>query len=190
MSDELTKIDTEKNLPEKLPGKGMCGPVEHHVTAPEARRRRMIMDKLITTGKSNLEIEIAMEKSYDMPPHKSRKLMVECMKRLVSEGKERKPYLRDMARRRIYSYLPGAKEDHRWGDLANLEKILAEIEGTKVEEDEKASPAEQRVKDCILQVLNESDPAEVMAIIEKERIHTSGGDIRERERTTCLVKRK
>lgn len=182
------QIDIELNKPEKLRGQGLSGPIEHHVSIPEARKRMRVMEECVITNYSNIDITNLMEQKFGMTETQTRSLMFKCLNHLSQEGKERRPYFRDMARRRIHGYLRGAREDKKWGDIANLEKVLADIEGTKIEETNNLSPTEQRYSEALKRVLNEADPEEITAIIERERTISANGDVTERE--TCLVNRK
>jgi hypothetical protein len=119
-----------------------------------------------------------MAKLYEMDADSTHRLMGKRLQVINQEDVARHPFKRAMTARRLHTHIDGAKEDRRWGDIANLEKVLAGVEGTLVDPKEQTSPTDQRITEATLRILNESDPKEVRAIIERERVLIlKGGDI-------------
>lgn len=171
MTDNNDKL--VPNEPEKFKGAGLSGP-QKNVSRAEAKQRAIVMDKLLQKGKSDIEIEEVMAKQFEMEPTSTQHLMSKRLQAANLEYAARNPYMRATTIRRIYEHIDSAKKDRRWGDIANLEKVLAGVSGTMIDPKEQASPSDQRLNEATLRILNESDPKEIMAIIDRQRVYILG----------------
>ena len=163
------------NVPRRIPGTKAPGPIEK-VPTDESRRRRIVLSRLLATGKPDDEIFQIMgltrmpdgTPGFGMSPNGVRKLISEVYATWGEEDSSRKPHLKSAARRRIYKHMEKAISDSQWSAVSNFEKTLARIEGTE-EPLETHNTIDINITEAALLVLGEADPVAVRQLIESER---------------------
>jgi len=167
-STEIVPTDAELELNEPERSALSPGPREHLPKA-EQRQRIKIMERLISAGSTDTEIEQVMEKKFGMDEAAARRCEQAVYAKWGSEDSRRGPHLKAAARRRLYKALKKATVDRSWNAVSNLEKVLSGIEGTTVDPRETTTPAELRIQESMLRILGELDETTVIKVIERER---------------------
>ncbi len=155
------------NEPEALPLQGVRG-AHSRITETERRERREYLSYLLASGRSRDGIFQAMLRKFGTKKEPVQRLIREIYSDWAEEDAERKPFLKNAARKRLYRHIEAAANAGSWTAIANLEKVLASIEGT-AEPIEISTPATTRLSEALVQVLNETDPAEVRKMIDSEK---------------------
>lgn len=146
--DRLLQDEQQINEPAQIVGSKGNG-VREYVPLFERRRRRATMETLLQNGASTDAIITTMagpdpkKGGFGMTEAAVRKLMREVLRRWEEEDAEFAPYYRAMAIRRIQSHIRAAASDRKWGPAAQLEKVLADVQGT-VSQEEPQLPGDQR----------------------------------------------
>jgi hypothetical protein len=154
------------NEPQQLHSQGTTGP-RPVVPKEEQKARRLVMERLLASVVSDHEIEAMMIKQFRMTPEAVRVLTRETFARWEEEDARRKGYLKSAARRRIGDHIIQASKGKSWTAVANLEKVLASIEGTNAPIELHTS-ADVRVTQAVMGVLGEMDPARVRELVKQE----------------------
>lgn len=166
--NELLDNSSAKNEPQKIEGLlGSSGP-QKKISPQESRKRREACSQLLATGVSDDQIEAIMGHNFDMTPEQTKKCINDVYQRWADEDGHRGKYQKQAARRRIYSSLKGAREDRKWQAVAQLERVLSEIEGT-IEPVEINISSHVRVTGAVLNVLGGMDEDRIRALITQER---------------------
>lgn len=166
---ELSEYDdpTAPNVPARLPGHQ--GP-QAIVPVAEQRERRMFMSGMLSRGVSRDEIIKAFEAQFGMTESGIGNLMSEVRGLWEADDADELKYAKSAARRRIHRHIREAAKDRKFTAVANLEKVLSDVEGTTIVEEEKTLDVDGRVSDAILAVLGSETARDVRIMIEKERM--------------------
>lgn len=150
--------------------------VRRPLSVEEHRQRRIVCSRLLHTALTFDEICEIMARpvlpngrpGFRMSVAQVRQLITEIYARWADEDAGGEPYRKAAARRRIAEELRDARKAGAWTAIANLEKVLACIEGTNAPI-EVSTPAGTRLSDALLAVLGASEELEVRELIERER---------------------
>ncbi len=168
-------MPNDKNLPAKLPGAGLYGP-RTPISREERRERRLALERMMASGKGNFAIETEMNNNWGVTPASVKKLMKEIFQAWAKESKDRRPYLKMAAERRIYEEIEDAREDRSHTAVASLEKVLQGTQGT-LEEPEKNKNSDQgRLYEALAQIVSNMDPAHFRVLVDRERVLIDSGD--------------
>ena len=163
---EVLDDDSEANVPQRLPGHQGSVP---RLSPIETRERRALMTAALANGIARDAIIFQFTNKYSMSERAVGDLMAEVRAMWDDEDAESARYARGAARRRIGGHLREASKDRKWTAVANLEKVLAEIEGTNVTDEEKPVDVDARLSEAILAVLGATDTKDVRIMIERQR---------------------
>lgn len=167
---ELAELDEpdEPNLPEALPGAGMTGTLAP-VSLEKQRERRALMSGMLAQGAGRDAITAAFGKKFGMTDEAVRVLIDEVRAMWDDEDADHARYARSAARRRLHQSIREANKDRKFTAVANLEKVLADVEGTNVNEEDQPIDVDSRLSDALLHMLQQEDTKGVRLIIERER---------------------
>jgi hypothetical protein len=174
-TDEELMVVEGENVPEKLPGGGLSGSLAV-VSPEEARKRRMVLSRLMASSISDDEIIEMMGTKFLLTRQAVRSMMRDVYSQWAEEDKERSPYQKHAAKRRIRKWLGDASKDGSWTAVANLEKVLSSIEGTQ-EPIEVSTPANDRLSEAMLAVLGNMDPTKVRKLIDRGKVLYTDGKV-------------
>jgi hypothetical protein len=161
--DTLAELDG-KNAPEKIAGlPGSTGPREI-ISAGEQRERRATLKNMLITGADTEEIHERMAEEYNMHPAQVDALKQKMWAQMACNDSERMPFLKGLARRRIYEEIDSAKLANQFNAVASLEKTLAAIEGT-LETEKTAQPSEDRMLQAVLSVIGDMKQEDITRIV-------------------------
>ncbi len=165
---ELAKLDDSSapNVPAKLPGHP--GP-NTSVSVAEQRERRSIMSGMLSQGVDKEDIQLAFAQKFGMTDVAIRNLTKEVRGMWEDDDAESLRYAKSGARRRILRSIREANKDRKYTAVANLEKTLADIEGTNVVPEEKPLEVDSRLNDAVLAMLGASDSRSLRILVESER---------------------
>lgn len=161
------------NKLETVPGAKSMEPVEH-MTPEEIRKRRKTLSRLMHTGLSDDEIIEAMTaEGYQLDRRSYKKTKDDLFAKWASEDGERAPHLKGAARRRIYRHIQDAALLAQYNAVASLEKTLAAVEGTSLEEN-KSEPASARQINAVIMILGDMKPEQALELMQAEIERTAG----------------
>lgn len=166
---------TGDNKPEKLPDGGLSGQ-QQNVSPEMARKRRIVLSRLMSSTISDDEIYEMMNNTFGLKRHAVRSMMNDVFSQWSEESKTRAPYKKHAQVRRLHSEIQKAVKDASWSAVANLEKVLAMVEGN-FEPLEINTPASDRLGEAVLTVLGEMDPRRVRSLIDKGRVLYTNGKV-------------
>ena len=170
-ADELVEADGPNELV-RVPGVKSTGAIEK-LDKEQVRARRDTLSRLMHTGLSDDKIrEQMVMDGWKMDKATFSRLKEELFARWNTEDAERAPYLKGAARRRIYEHLEAAAGCNQYNAVASLEKTLATIEGTSLDEG-KSEPADARQINAIIMIIGDMDPDKAMELVQGE-IERSG----------------
>lgn len=174
---ELAELDdpAAPNVPARMPGHQ--GP-QAIVTVDVQRDRRAAMSSLMSQGVSTDGLLSAFSSNFGMTESATRALITEVRAMWDDDDAEAARYARGAAKRRLHRHIQSASKDRKWTAVANLEGVLASVEGTDVQEEDKPIDTNARLTEALLGLLGETDTKDVRIMIEKERmyIELSGRD--------------
>ncbi len=162
---------TQPNRPMALAGQATGSLDSAPVTTEAARERREAMSQALARGVSPDRIIQTFSKKYGMGTAGVRTLMKEVRAMWDEEDAETMRYAKAAARRRILPVIAKATAEKRYAAVANLEKVLADVEGTALPEEEINQGVDARLTDAVIAVLGSEDEKTVRLMIEKERMY-------------------
>ena len=165
--------DSAPNVPQVLPGHQ--GSVER-VPVEQARERRALMTAALANGISRDAIVQQFENKYGMNPDSVGALMADVRAMWDDEDAEAARYAKGAARRRITGHIREASKDRKFTAVANLEKVLADVEGTNVNDDELPADLNSRLSDAVLHILGAAETKDVRIMIESQRMFIELGE--------------
>ena len=165
---ELQALDDPEapNLPEAMPGH------QGSKLVPEAerRQRREAMTAMLAQGVSRDAIFTTFMARFNMTEAAVKQLMTDVRAMWDDEDAEAARYAKGAARRRLHRHIQEAAKDRKWTAVANLEGVLADVEGTNVKDEDLPVDVDARLSEALLAVLNATDTKEVRVMIERERM--------------------
>jgi hypothetical protein len=195
MNDDLKYLlddDSSKNEPAPIRGTtgGMTGRRDNiqRYTDRELRIRRQAVAKMLISGYSRDYIVEAMGRDkivgtdgkprdgFNMSEREVDRTIALVRAEWEEESEDTKRYAKEAAQRRILTEIEEARRDKAHTALANLEKVLMQIQGT-AEPIEIQQPGDSRVADAVLRTLGELDVVTIRVMIEKERTMAAGSDL-------------
>ena len=164
MSEEITRRDEDATQAIEQTGK------------VDSRRRQVFVAQLLRSGYSDDEIfELVKAKfaksgvrGFDMDRTQLREAIYKVYASWAQEDEDRAPYVKTMAVRRLYKHIQDASRDEKWSAVANMEKVLAMIQGT-IEEPDKRLPQGDRWADLAVAKAAQMDPEKFREIVENQR---------------------
>lgn len=165
---ELAKLDDPDapNVPARMPeghGPRDVVPVE------QQRERRAVTSGMLAQGAGADAIVTALGSKYAMSPRQAQDLVTEVRAMWDDEDAEAARYARGAARRRLMQSIREANKDRKFTAVANLEKVLADVEGTNAKEEEQPIDVDSRLTEAVLHQLQLEDTKGLRIIIESQR---------------------
>jgi len=117
------------------PGKGPSSDAEARVPktiTPEIRRTAInAIEQLMVAGVPISKIEAACKEKFGLTRAKVKQYAGVVRQRWADEEREARPTYKQQAMRRIQGHISGAAKDGNFAAVAQLERLLSEMQGTK-----------------------------------------------------------
>jgi DNA-binding transcriptional MerR regulator len=142
-----------------------------HVVLPAERRKRLdFIEKLLIAGVSISRIESACREAFDPPMSKTavRTYISRVHARWAEEERTNRAHYKTQAIRRLYGHIAEARKASNWAAVAQLERLLSDIQGTK-EPIEVQVNVDATVTEAMLHVVANLSPERKRALIEEQR---------------------
>lgn len=168
---ELQQVLDDKDAPNeplKLPG--LSGPRPNELMLQQVSQRRAAMTQALAQGVSVEAIQTMFVNQFGMRREQVRDLQREVRAMWDDDDAEFARYAKGAARRRIYGHIRKASAAGKFTAVAAFEKVMADIEGTNVVQEEKPTDVDARLTTAVLSVLGSLDTRAIRVIIEKERM--------------------
>lgn len=169
--ERVLNATDEPNAPLAIPGVKGLGGSKPHVSSTEARKRRTYMSYMLASGVAMDKVHEECQRLYGFTEEKTRELIKEVRAQWDEEDGEAGRYAKHAARRRILGAIRVATKEKKWHAVANLEKTLAEVEGTSIPVEEKTEPVDARLTEAIMAELGAQDEKSVRLLIQRERTY-------------------
>lgn len=101
------------------------------VTVEERRARTEVIERLLIAGVSMTRIEDTCKERFSMSAGKVRQYIEQVRARWAEEERQQRPHNKAAAIRRVLGHIAKAASDKNWAAVAQLEKHLADLQGTK-----------------------------------------------------------
>ena len=158
----------EPNVPAQL-GAAHVG-TKAYVGVEQRRIRRNAMSTALSNGVSNDELYATFDKLYGMTEIAVNNLRAETLAIWDDEAADQVRYAKPAAKKRLRKHIIKASSDGSWTAVANLEKVLMDIEGT-ADVQEAAQSGESRLTEAVLSLLGQTDEKDMRILIERERMY-------------------
>ena len=97
----------------------------------QQRERSTAIEQLLISGVSRSRIEGLMRERYEMSSGAVRGVIERVRRRWAEEERESRLHYKEMAMRRLYGHIAEARKAANWPAVAQLERLLAEMQGTR-----------------------------------------------------------
>lgn len=138
------------------------------MTVDERKQRFELIEGLMVAGLSQEQIAKATGKSFGMTKHQTMLYIARIRDRWAEEEKEARPHNKTQATRRIVGHIAEARRDKNWSAVAQLEKLLSDMQGTK-EPTEINVNVDATLTQAIVSVVSNLTPERRAAMIEEQR---------------------
>lgn len=156
-------------MPKRTAPKHGPEPGEERGTAvQEQLERSMAIEQLLIAGVSRSRISTLMAQRYGLTDGQVRGHMERIKARWISEEKENRAMYKETAMRRLYGHIAEAKKAGNWASVAQLERLLAEMQGTR-EPVEVAVNVGSTVVEAAAHVLSGLTPEKIAALVSEQR---------------------
>lgn len=139
-----------------------------YVSVDERRVRFEMIEGLMVAGLSVEQIAKAARKSFGMTKPQTQSYVARIRDRWTEEEKEARPHNKSQATRRIVGHIAEARRDKNWSAVAQLEKLLSDMQGTK-EPTEINVNVDATMSQAIVAVVANLTPERRAAMIEEQR---------------------
>lgn len=102
-----------------------------YVPPEERRERDDAIERLLVAGLNRTRINSAMAERYGMSRSAVDNAIRRVRARWVEEERENRPSYKAAAIRRLVGHVAEARQAKNWASVAQLERLLAEIQGTR-----------------------------------------------------------
>lgn len=138
------------------------------VSVAERRTRLDFIEKLLIAGIAIARIESACRDQFSMPKSAVSKCVEQVHARWADEERSNRLHYKTQAMRRLYGHVAEARKDKNWAAVAQLERLLADIQGTK-EPLEVQLNVDATISEAVLHVVANLSPERRVALIEEQR---------------------
>jgi hypothetical protein len=138
------------------------------VTVEVKRERLDVVEQLMLRGVSQNKIEHVCKEKFNIGRLVARKYMAEIRDRWADEERVSRPSYKAQAMRRLYNHIQKARDTDNWAAVAQLERLLSDIQGTK-EPVEVNMNVDARVTEAALHVVATLTPERREEIIERQK---------------------
>ena len=138
------------------------------VPIDERRRRTEFIEGLLVAGLSMPQVERAARDSFAMNRLQVATYVGRIRERWAEEEKTQRPHNKAQQMRRVYGHIAEARRDKNWAAVAQFEKLLSDILGTK-EPVEINVNVDAVVTEAALQVIAGLTPERRRALIDEQR---------------------
>lgn len=186
VDEVLERANSAANRPAKLhsPGTGGSKP---KVSTEEARHRRQMMSSALAQGFPTDAIYTQFNHEFGLSEEQTRRLMREVRAQWEAEDSEEARYAAAKQRRRLWDHIREARKAGKWAAVANLEKVLASVEGTDQPTETALAGDGARLSDAILAILGQTKEGDVRIMIERQILHITGADPRVLAKTSTVI---
>lgn len=139
-----------------------------HVTPEQRRARLMAVEQMLTLGVTPQQMEATLKAQYDMGPAKVASYVGQVRARWAAEGEQDRAQLKKAAIRRIQQHIRGAVAKGQFSAVAQLERLLADIQGTK-EAVEVNLNVSTTVTEAVIGIVTGMTAEEQAALIEEQK---------------------
>jgi hypothetical protein len=138
------------------------------VSLANVRKRTEFIENLLVAGISPSRIARAAREQLGMKSSSVNTYIDRIRERWAEEERGSRPYYKQQAIRRIYGHISQARAEKNWSAIAQLEKLLADIQGTK-EPITVQIDVDATVKEAALHVIANLTPERRQALIAEQR---------------------
>lgn len=138
------------------------------VTREEIKKRTEYIEALMIQGVPLSRIESSAKTSFSMSRNQVATYMTRIREKWSEEEQKARPHYKAQAMRRILGHIAQAKGDKNWAAVAQFEKLLAEMQGTK-EAVEVHLNVDVQTTEAVLHVISGLSPERRTALIEEQR---------------------
>lgn len=138
------------------------------VSLDERRRRMDAIERLMVAGVSANKIEDACKKEFSIGKTRVRGYMADIRNRWIEEERANRPTYKAQAMRRIYGHIAEARKAGNWTSVAQFERLLTEIQGTR-EPVEIQLNVDATVTEAVLHVVANLTPERRAAILAEQK---------------------
>lgn len=138
------------------------------VPIDERRRRTEFIEGLMVAGLSMPQVERAARESFAMNRVQVASYVGRIRERWAEEEKAQRPHNKAQQMRRVCGHIAEARRDKNWAAVAQFEKLLSDIQGTK-EPVEINVNVDAVVTEAALQVIAGLTPERRRALIDEQR---------------------
>jgi hypothetical protein len=138
------------------------------VSVEDRRKRTDAIENMLIAGISQSRIERVCREQFGMTKAAVGTYIVRIRDRWAVEERESRPFYKAQAMRRLYGHMAEARRDKNWAAIAQFEKLLSDMQGTK-EPVEVNINVDATVTEAALHVVSTLTPERRAALIEEQR---------------------
>lgn len=138
------------------------------VSLVEVRKRTEFIENALVAGISASRITRAARDQFGMPAPSVKNYIARIRERWAEEERDSRPFYKQQSIRRIYGHISAARAEKNWSAIAQLEKLLADIQGTK-EPIAVQIDVDATMKEAALHVIANLTPERRRALITEQR---------------------
>jgi hypothetical protein len=132
----------------------------------ERIERRKVISALMAAGVEEEVIKAETAKRFDMTGRATKMAMGLVIKAWAETDVEQRPHKRLMAEKRLQGHVAAARAAKAWGAVASLERLLAEIQGTR-QPDEVHVTVEAEVRENVAVVVQQLTPERINELADR-----------------------
>lgn len=140
----------------------------NHVTPEQRRARLMAVEQMLTLGSTPAQMEAALKAQFNMGPGAVASYVARVRARWAAEGEQDRAQLKKAAVKRLQQHIRGAVAKGQFSAVAQLERLLADIQGTK-EAVEVNLNVSTTVTEAVIGIVTGMTAEEQAALIEEQR---------------------
>ena len=138
------------------------------LTLEERRARMDFIEKLLVAGVGVGRVETACRDQFSMGKTAVNSYVMRIRTRWAEEERGNRPHYKAQAMRRLYGHVMEARKDKNWAAVAQLERLISDIQGTK-EPVEIQLNVDATVSEAVIHVVANLSPERRKALIEEQR---------------------
>lgn len=138
------------------------------LTAEQRRERSEAIERLLIAGVSPNRIKTLAQTQYGMSEGATRGVVERVRRRWAAEEQDTRATYKATAMRRLYGHIAEARAAKHWPAVAQLERLLAEMQGTK-EPMEVALNINAALGESAARVVAQLPPEKLAALIAEQR---------------------
>lgn len=132
------------------------------------REQHDVIEQWLVGGVSLSGIEKAAKKRWGIKGSRVRRIVDKVRGRWIEETRAERPHWKAQAIRRVYGHIAAAREASQWNAVAQFERLLAEMQGTK-EPLEIALNVDRAVSEAALHAVAQLSPERIRQIADEQR---------------------